>query len=162
MVGLAGLSICFLVLLVPLVMATGQSFIVYTDKLDYEVGETVTVYVKADAIYRGEVITVTDVVVYDPNNTPVAQWHGLSIVLTDTTTPHVVGTLTAPVEGVYTVEASGTGSPQILRSSWHFHCRPRTPPVVVPEYPFGTIAAMTALLGAAGLYMARKRRLLKK
>ena len=167
--GLVGVAICLLALSVPLVMADGhrdggipESFSVYTDKPDYEVGETVTIYVKADYINRGEVITVTDVIVYDPNNSPVAQWQGISIVLTDTTTPKIVGTFAAPVEGFYTVEASGTGCPLILRCSWRFHCRPRVPINVVPEFPFGTIAGATVFLGATGLYITRKKRLVEK
>ena len=167
-VGLASLAICLLALSVPLVMADGltdggvpESFSVYTDKLDYEVGETVTVYVKADSIDPNQVITVTDVIAYDPNSSPVAQWRGISIVLSDTTTPKIVGTFTAPVEGFYTVEASGTGCPQILRCSWRFHCRPRVPINVVPEFPFGTIAGIGAFLGATGLYVTRKKRPLK-
>ena len=156
-------ALCLLVLFVPLASAdeTTESFIVYTDKQNCVVGEPVTIYVKAEAIDLNQTITITDVVVYDPNNLSVAEWHNISIVLTNTTTPEYVGTVIAASEGEYTVSAKATGCPWILWAIWRFFCRwwRRN---VIPEYPFGTIAAMAAFFGATGLYVSRKKHRVKK
>jgi hypothetical protein len=149
--------------LVPLARAsaTTESFSVYTDQQSYVVGQTVNVYVKANSIDPNQTITIINVVVYDPNNSTVAEWNNTSIALTNTTTPEYVGTLNATVEGTYTVSANATGCPWILCSKWCFFCECK-PPKVVPEYSFGTMAAMTALFGATGLYITRKKYRTKK
>ena len=64
-----------------------ESFIVYTDKTEYEVGETINIYAKAVSIDPDQVITVCNVTVYDSDNLIVADWSELSMVLTDTITP---------------------------------------------------------------------------
>lgn len=151
---------CLSVLLVPFVKAdeTTESFTVYTDKQEYLIGETVNVYVKAESIDPDQNITVTDIVVYGPGNSTVAEWSNLSVVLTDTETPVLVGTLTATLEGEYTVSASALGCPWRLRARWWFWCWFWHPPCnVVPEVPFGTITAIATLLGAAGIYAKRKK-----
>jgi len=156
-------ALCFLILFVTLASADGttESFIVYTDKQDYIVGEAVNVYVKAEAIDPNQTITVTDVIVYDPNNLSVAEWHNLSIVLANTVTTEYVGTIIATSEGEYSVSAKATGCPWILRAIWRFFCwwwRRN----VIPEYPFGTIAAMAAFFGATVLYVSRKKHRVEK
>jgi hypothetical protein len=159
----AVVAVVLLVLLVPLVRAdsTTESFIVYTDKQNYTVGDPVSVYVQAQSIDPSQNITVTDVIVYDPTNATAAEWHGLAIVLTDTTTPQLVGTLTATIEGNYTVNANATGCPWLLRAIFVFFCR-LLHINTVPEVPYGTIAATAALLGATGLYLTRKKHKTKK
>jgi hypothetical protein len=156
-------ALCMLILFVPLASAdeTTESFTVYTDKQEYIVGETINIYVKAEAIDPNQTITITDVIVYDPNNSSVAEWHNLSIVLTDTATIEYVGTVIATSEGEYTVSAKATGCPWFLWAIWFFFCRwwRRN---VIPEYPFGTIAAMAAFFGATGLYVSRKKHRVKK
>lgn len=159
---LASLALCLLILLVPLAGAdeTTESFIVYTDKQEYVIGEAINIYVKAEAIDPNQTITVTDVIVYDPNNVSIAEWHDLSIVLTNTTTPEYVGTVIATSEGEHTVSATATGCPWFLWAWWRFFCwwwHRQWKRNVVPEYPFGTIAAMVAFFGAAGLYISRKK-----
>lgn len=164
-ISIAVLLTISVLLLVPLARADGtaESFIVYTDKTDYLAGEPINIYVKAQAIDPGQNITVTDVVVYDPSYSIVAEWHSLSIVLTSTTTPELVGTLTATIEGNYTVQAEATGCPFILRAIFWFFLRwLHSPTNTVPEVPFGTIAAAAALLGATTLYLTRKRYRIKK
>jgi len=162
---LVGAILCLLILFVPLARAdeTTEAFTVYTDKQDYLVGEAVNVYVKAEAIDPNQTITVTDIVVYDPNNLSVAEWHDLSIMLTDTVMIEYVGTVIATSEGEYTVSAKATGCPWILRAIWRFFCRwwqwQRN---VIPEYPFGTVAAMAAFFAATGLYVSRKKHRVKK
>lgn len=161
---LASAALCLLVLLaIPLARAdaTTESFTVYTDKQNYMVGEPVNIYVKANSIDPNQTITVTDVIVYDPNNSSVAEWHNISIMLTNTTTPEYVGSFIATVEGTYTVSANATGCPWLLLAIWHFFCV-FFKPTVAPEYPFGTIAAMAAFFGAAGLYATRKKYRMKK
>ncbi|MGQ9460590.1 MAG: hypothetical protein ACUVRA_05115 [Candidatus Bathyarchaeaceae archaeon] len=158
---LASAVLCLLILFVPLASAdeTTKSFIVYTEKKDYVIGEPVNIYVKAEAMDPNHTITVTDVIVYDPNNMSVAEWHNLSIVLTDTTTIKYVGTVIATSEGEYIVSAEATGC--ILRAIWRFFCwwwRRN----VIPEIPFGTLAAMTAFFGATGLYVFGKKQRVKK
>jgi len=155
---IAVMLLCTLILAVPLVMAgeSTESFSVYTDKEEYLVGEAVNIYVKANAIDPNETITVTDVVVYDPANISVAEWHNLSIVLTDTATSAYVGTIIAESEGSYTVSAKATGCLWILCAIWRFICwcwRPH----VVPEAPFGTVIAMLTFLTATGFYAVRKK-----
>jgi len=152
-----------MMLTIPLVMADAstESFKVYTDKTEYMAGEVVRIYVKADAIDPNQTITVTDVIVYDPENKTVAEWHDLSIVLTDTTTSVYVDSIMAEAEGTYMVYAEATGCPWILRFIWWFFCRRHYKPNVVPEVPFGTIISSLALLGATGLYMQRKKHLKK-
>lgn len=152
------LLLCTFILAIPLVMAdeTTESFSIYTDKEEYFVGEAVNIYVKANAIDPNETITVEDVIVFDPANVSVVEWHNLSIVLTDTVTPAYVGTIIAESEGSYTVSAEATGCPWRLRARWWFRCwcwRPR----VIPEVPFGTVVAMLAFLGATGFYAVRKK-----
>ena len=150
--------LCTLILAVPLAMADAstESFSIYTDKEEYFVGEAVNIYVKANAIDPNETITVTDVVIYDPSNVSVAEWHNLSIVLTDTVTPEYVGTIIAESEGSYTVSAKATGCPWILLAIWRFICK-YWHSKVIPEVPFGTIIAMVSLIGATGLYAVRKK-----
>jgi hypothetical protein len=170
---LAVATLCFLALLVPLAGAaeTTEPFSVYTDQQDYIVGQPVNVYVKANLIDPSQTITVTDVIVYDPTNSSVADWH-VSIVLKSTEEAVQVGTFIAMSEGAYSVSAnaaittpsSGTTGVSaqgarwlwILMSRWRFWCR-FWRPNVVPEYPFGTIAAMGAMIGVTGLYVARKK-----
>lgn len=153
--------LCLLVLLVPLASAseTTESFIVYTDKQAYAVGESVNVYVKANSIDPNQTITVTDVVIYDPSNSSVAEWHNVSIELSDTTMPAYVGTVIAASEGTYTVSAEATGCPWRLCAIWRFFCWRLH---VVPEYPFGTIVGMAILFGATGLHVSRKKYRMKK
>jgi hypothetical protein len=149
-----------MILVIPLVMAdeTTESFAVYTDKSEYLVGELVRIYVKANAIDPNQTITVTDIIVYDPANNTVAEWHNLTIVLTDTTTPVYVDSITAETEGTYTVYAEGTGCPWRLWFFWWFFCRRHWKPRVVPEVPFGTVIALVTLFGATGLYVQRNKR----
>lgn len=156
---IAVLWLCTLILTVPLVMAEEptESFSVYTDKEEYLVGDAVSIYVKANAIDPNETITVVDVVVYDPANVSVVEWHNLSIVLTDTVTPAYVGTFIAESEGTYTVCAQATGCFWLLKAIWKFLCWFLKPKKVIPEVPFGTIIAMVTLLGATGLYTVRKK-----
>jgi hypothetical protein len=170
-----------LILLVPLSLVKAEEstepFNVYTNKQDYIVGEPIDIYVKANALEPNQTITVADIIVYDPTNSSFAEWHDLSIVLTSTTTIHVA-TLIATTEGTYTVNATAvldapstimgngggtfvqSGLPPrlgwILRAIWRFFCR-FWRPNVIPEYPFGTIVATVAFLGATGLHLARKR-----
>ena len=156
---IAVIWLCLMVISTPLAMAdeTTESFSVYTDKEEYLIGEAVNIYVKANAIDPNETITVTDVVAYDPANVSVAEWHNLTIVLTDTETPAYVGTFIAESEGTYTVSAKATGCLWILWAIFWFICRWFHPPQVIPEVPFGTIIAMVSFLGATGLYAVRKK-----
>ena len=153
------LTACLLTIMIPLVSAqeqtgTTESFIVYTDKPTYEIGETINICVQAVSIDPGSDITVQNVTVYGPDNAVVAEWVGQNIVLTDTETAQLVGTLTPTVDGSYTVEASGTGCPFILR---HWCCFVwRKPCQTVPEAPLGTIAAAAAMLGGTGLFIKKK------
>lgn len=151
--------LCLIVIPIPLAMAdeTTESFSIYTDKEEYLIGEAVNIYVKANAIDPNETITVTDVVVYDPANVSVAEWHNLTIVLTDTETPTYVGTLIAESEGTYTVSAKATGCLWFLWAIFWFICRWFRPRPVIPEVPFGTIIATALFLGATGLYAVRKK-----
>lgn len=147
-------------MLVPIVMAdeTTESFVVFTDKNEYLAGEAVNIYVKAEAIDPDQTITVHDVIVYDPNNVSVAEWYGLDIVLEDTTTIKYVGTVIATAEGEYSVSAKATGCSWFLFAIFRFFCRYRWSNNVVPEFPFGTIAAVAAFFGATGLYISRKKK----
>lgn len=148
-----------MILTVPLAMAdeSTESFIVYTDKEEYLAGEIVRIYVKAEAIDPGQTITVTDIVVYDPANNTVVEWHNLTIVLTDTETAVYVGYVVAETEGAYMIYAKATGCPWILWFIWWFFCRRFFKPRVVPEVPLGTIAALTTLAGATALYIKRRK-----
>jgi hypothetical protein len=159
---LAVVTLVLLALLVPLVraQATTESFTIYTDKQTYLVGETVSIYVQANSIDPDQTITVTDVIVYDPNNAIVAEWHGLTIELADTTTSQLVGTLTANAEGTYTVSADAFGCKWLLIALCYFFCWGHHNNV--PEVPFGTIVAAAPLLGATGLYLTRKKQRTKK
>ncbi|MDH5788765.1 MAG: hypothetical protein OEZ40_10795 [Candidatus Bathyarchaeota archaeon] len=85
------------------------SFSIFNGKEEYLIGETVDIYVKVDAIDQNQIITVTQVIVYDPADISVAEWHDLSIVLADTATPAYVGTIIAESEGNYAVSARATG-----------------------------------------------------
>lgn len=138
-----------------------ESFTVYTEKQVYIEGEQVNIYVKANSIDPGQNITLTDVFVYDPENSIAIEWHNMSIVLTDTTQTEYVGTFFANTEGNYTIYAEATGCPWIIRC-WWFFCWNRPPNHVVPESPFGTITAMAAMFGAFVLATARKRHNLLK
>jgi hypothetical protein len=146
------------ILAVPLVVADEitESFTVYTDKDQYLIGEVVRIYVKADEIDPYQTITVTDVIVYDPANNTVAEWHGLSIILTDTETSVYVNSAIAEMEGVYTVYAEAIGCPWRLLAFWRFLCWRRWRNNVVPEVPFGTIIALAAMLGATSLYLKKR------
>jgi hypothetical protein len=150
--------LCTFILAIPLVMAdeSTESFSIYTDKEEYLVGEAVNIHVKANAIDPNETITVTDVVIYDPANISVAEWHNISIILTDTTTIAYMGTIIAESEGTYTVSAEATGCAWRLCARWWFRCRFWCHHVV-PEVPFGTVIAMMSFLGATGFYAVRKR-----
>jgi hypothetical protein len=156
---LVSVALCLLMLLVPLASAdeTTESFIVFTDKSEYLSGEAVNIYVKAEAIDPNQTITVQDVIVYDPNNTSIAEWHDLNIVLEDTTTIKYVGTVIATAEGQYNVSAKATGCPWWLWAMFWFFCRCRWHNNVIPEYPLGTIAAMAAFLGATAIYVYIKK-----
>jgi hypothetical protein len=151
---------------------TMEPFSVYTDKAEYLVGEVINIYVKANEINPNETITVTEVVVYDPSNTSVAEWHDLSIMLTDTATPIFVGKIISKSEGSYTVLAEaaigpllGSGGGQIeancgwwiWRVIWRFICRFWRNHHVIPEVPIGTIVTVIGLMGATGLYVVQKR-----
>jgi len=148
-----------LILLVPLAAAgeTTESFTVFTEKEQYYVGEAVNICVRANSIDPNQTITVTDVIVYDPTNVSVAEWHNLSIVLSDTTTIKYVGTVIAKSEGQYTVTANATGCPWTLRAIWLFICQFFCGNKV-PELPFGSITATLGLVCATGLYLTKKRR----
>jgi hypothetical protein len=161
---LVSVALCLLMMLVPLASAdeTTESFIVFTDKSEYLTGEAVNIYVKAEAIDPNQTITVHDVIVYDPNNISVAEWNDLNVVLEDTTTIKYVGTVIATAEGEYKVSAKATGCPWWLWAWFWFFCRCRWRRNVVPEYPFGTIAAMAAFFGATALYVSRKKNRVKK
>lgn len=150
--------LCTFILAIPLVMADSstESFSIYTDKEEYFVGEAVNIFVKANAIDPNETITITDVVIYDPANVSVAEWHNISIVLTDTTTPAYVKTIIAESEGEYTVSAEATGCAWRLRARWWFKCWFWCDHVV-PEVPYGTVIAMLTFLGATGFYAVRKK-----
>ena len=152
--------LCLMVLLVPIVMAdaTTESFVIFTDKSEYLAGEAVNIYVKAEAIDPGQTITVHDVIVYDPDGNPVAEWYGLDIELEDTTVIKYVGTVIATAEGEYSVSAKATGCPWFLYAIFRFFCRRRWSNNVVPEFPFGTIAAVVAFFGATGLYISRRKK----
>ena len=97
-----------------------ESFIVYTDKDEYFIGDIVNVFAKATAILPNETITITSVTVYDPLNNTAAEWDNLSVVLSDTETEVFVGNLQALEAGPYTVNATATGC--ILRCLWTFFC----------------------------------------
>jgi hypothetical protein len=142
--------ICALILITPLAVAdeSTESFSVYTDRDQYLVGETVNIYTKANAIDPNQTITVTDVAVYDPANTSVAEWHNLSIILSDTTTPAYVGALIAQSEGNYTVSATATGCFWFLWCRCHFFCWRRPPCRVIPEVPTGTLIAGVSMIAA--------------
>ncbi len=161
---IVSVALCLLMLLVPLVSAdeTTESFTVFTDKSEYLTGEAVNIYVKAETIDPNQTITVQDVIIYDPNNTSIAEWHDLNIVLDDTTTIKYVGTVIATSEGQYTVSAKATGCPWFLWAIFWFFCRCHWNHNVIPEYPFGTIAAMAAFFGATALYVYRKKNRVKK
>lgn len=148
-----------MIVAVPLALAdeSTESFIVYTDKEDYLVGEVVRIFVKAEAIDPNQTITVTDIIVYDPANKTVAEWRNLTIVLADTETSVYVDYVVAEMEGTYMVYAEATGCPWILRFIWWFFCRRFFTPRVVPEVPFGTVAALTTLVGATALYIKRRK-----
>jgi hypothetical protein len=151
------LALCLLVLFIPMVSAdeTTESFTVYTEKKEYLVGELIDVYVRAEAIDANQSITVTDVVVYSPENSPVGEWRDISIVLTDTTTSRYVGTVVATSEGEYTVSANATGCPWILLAIWRFICRRLQN--VVPEVPLGTSMASVAMIIGLVAYVALPR-----
>jgi hypothetical protein len=161
---LVSVALCLLMLLVPLASAdeTTESFTVFTDKSEYLTGEAVNIYVKAEAIDPNQTITVQDVIVYDPNNTSIAEWYDLNIVLEDTTTIKYVGTVIATAEGEYKVSAKATGCPWWLWAWFWFFCRWRWHNHTVPEYPLGTIAAMSAFFAAIGLYVYKKNNRVKK
>jgi len=157
----------------PLIKAdeSSEPFSVYTDKTEYLVGEVINIYVKANALDPDQTIIVTDVIVYDPANVSVAEWHGLSIVLTDTAKPIFVGRIISKSEGSHTVLAEATESLLgnsaasteataqrlwIWRVIWRFLCwffRSK----VIPEVPIGTIVSMISLAGATGFYAFRKK-----
>jgi hypothetical protein len=151
-------ALCLLVAFLPLVKAdsTSESFTVFTERSQYLVGETINVFVKAEAIDPNQTITVTDVVVFDPNNASVAEWHNTSIVLTYVGEQQYVGSVVGTLQGEYTVSANATGCLWILRCFWHFFC---IIPIhhVVPEVPIGTIAASASMILALGAYVAVPR-----
>lgn len=146
--------LCLMIFAVPLVRAeepaegSTESFTVRTDKEEYLIGENVAIYVKAEAIdpQYGD-ITVTDVIVYNPNNETVAEWHNLTIVLTDTETLVYVNSITAEMEGAYTVEAEAVGCPWVLRSRWFFWCYPFRVYTDKPWYSVGEVARVYVKAG---------------
>lgn len=158
-VKLVGTFLCLMVLLIPFVSAdaTTESFVIFTDKSQYLSGEAVNVYVKAEAIDPDETITVHDVIVYDPEGLPVAEWYGIDIVLEDTNTIKYVGTVIATSEGEYSISAKATGCPWFLYAFFRFFCHRCWQPNVIPEFPFGTIMAMVALFAGTGIYVYRKK-----
>jgi len=137
---------------------TTESFTIYTDKEEYLLGEIVEIYVKAEAIDPGQNITVTDVIVYDPNNITIAEWHNTTIVLTDTTNPKYVGRVIATSEGKYTVHAKATGCPWFLWALWFFLCWWWEKTHVIPEIPYGTLAASASMILAVITYAAASKR----
>ena len=116
------LAVAFVgILLLPFVSAhEEESFIIYTDKSEYFVGDIVSVFAKATTILPDETITITSVTVNDPLNNTVVSWDNLSIVLSDTETEVFVGSVQALEAGSYTVNATATGC--ILRYLWKFFC----------------------------------------
>ena len=103
-------AVAFVGILLPLVSAhEEESFIIYTDKNEYFIGDVVSVFAKATKILPGETITITSVTVYDPLNNTVASWDNCSIVLSDIETEVFVGSLQALEAGSYTVNATATG-----------------------------------------------------
>jgi len=136
---------------IPLANAesTEESFSVHTDKPEYEVGDIVHVYVKADFIDPNSTITVMNVTVYDPSNSTVVEWRNLSIVLTDTTTFHYVGNFTVTQPGTYTVYATGLGCWRLLWFFLRFVCWLYQH--IIPEYPFGPLTAMVVFTAALTL-----------
>jgi len=158
---LLGLALISLLSLLPLAEAelTSESFSVFTDKDEYVLGNTVNVYVKADAIDPNETITVRDVIVYDPLNSSFVEWHNLSIILTDTTTPSYVGTFTVMELGNYTIWANGTGCPRRLFCWFRFRVWWRQWHVV-PESPIGTL--MVPIMGLIALAAWRGIRIRRK
>jgi hypothetical protein len=151
--------ICALIIVTPLAAADEltESFSVYTDKDQYLVGETANIYVKANAIDPNQTITVSDVVVYDPANISVAEWHNLSIVLNDTTTLVYVGSITAETEGTYTVSATATGCLWLLRCIYYFICLLLSLRPAVPEVPAGTVMAGVSMIAALFVFIAVPR-----
>jgi hypothetical protein len=153
-----------------------EPFVVFTERKEYFVGELINVYVKVAALDANQTVTVTDVVVFDPNNMSVAEWRGISIVLTSAGETQYIGTVAATSEGNYTVSADATATVSagggygttagasgrhvcwIRRVIWRFFCRGFRH--VVPEVPLGTIAASAAMIvGLAGyVFMPRWRR----
>lgn len=148
-----------LILAIPLAMSDEctESFSIYTDKEEYLVGEAVNIYVKANAIDPNETIIVTDVVIFDPANITVKEWHNLTVILPDTIAPAYVGTIFAESEGIYTVSAGAWGGRWRLWARWWFIIRWFWHRKVIPEVPFGTVIAMMSLVGATGLYAVRKK-----
>ena len=156
---LIAVALCLLVALLPLVRAdeTTESFTVFTEKSTYVVGETINVFVKAEAVDPNQTITVTDIVVFDPNNASVAEWHNISIILSYAGAQQHVGTIRATAEGEYTISANANGCPWILRALWRFFClRLRN---YVPEVPLGTVAASASMiLALAGYFLVPRWR----
>ena len=157
---IAVLILFIVVFMVPLVRVNAQteSFTVYTDKTQYALGATAYVYVKANYIFPRNTITVTDVVVTDPNGHTAAAWHGLNIVLSDTTTSILVGSVSPTLIGTYSVSAQAFGCSLLLNANCNF----LTYTTSVPEVPFGTIGVAAALLAAMCLYFTRKKHAAKK
>jgi len=153
-----GFALCLFVLLIPLASAseTTESFTIYTERTEYLVGELINVYAKAEAIDPNQTITITDVVVYNPENLSVVEWRNISIVFVDTTTSQYIGTVVATSEGEYTVSANATGCPWILRAIWRFFCRRLNN--TVPEVPLGPIMASILMVAAFGAYFELQKR----
>jgi len=151
-------ALCLLMAFLPLVKAdpTSESFTVFTERSQYLVGETINVFVKAEAIDPNQTITVTDVVVFDPNNASVAEWHNMSLVLTYVGEQQCVGSVVGTLEGEYTVSANATGCLWILRCLWHFFCIDHRNHVV-PEVPIGTIAMSASMILALAAYVTVPR-----
>jgi hypothetical protein len=119
--GRIALIISFLaVLLVSIPVARAEeSYVVYTEKDVYLIGETVQVFAKAEQIDADSTITIENVTVYDPMNQTIVTWSDLNIVPADTNTIVQVGELTATIEGRHAVYAEATGCPiRIIR--WFF------------------------------------------
>jgi hypothetical protein len=156
------ITLSILIVSIPIMMPFAkadqatESYQVFTNPQTYEVGDNVTILAQALSLNPGNVITITDVVVYDPNGAVAAEWHNQTIVLPDTQTIVTVGTMTPQVAGNYSIDCNATGCPTIIRFFLPFFCYVK-PKNYVPEVPTGTIDAVLAAVAAAGLYVTKKK-----
>jgi len=151
-----------LIVAIPIMMpfakaqTTTESYQVFTNPQTYQLGDNVTILAQALSLNPGNVITISDVVVYDPNGAVAAEWHNQSIVLPDTQTIVTVGTFTPAVVGTYSINCTATGCPWIIFFWRPFFCwiKPRN---YVPEVPLGSIAAVLAAAAATAVYVTKKK-----